>query len=122
MHDIGLIQASQALGRIELLAGLLHERVEGGAMRKTPLIGTEARVVGQVRAIHGLTEIPTEDEQRTRVGPLADAEEPWDADDWTVAEFVTTGQCQEGEITRFCLSRSIEGKLIGSHFGFNILY
>jgi glycine/D-amino acid oxidase-like deaminating enzyme len=38
-----------------------------------------------------------------------------------MAEFVTTGSCQEFDITRFRASRYVEGDLIGSNFGFNVL-
>jgi glycine/D-amino acid oxidase-like deaminating enzyme len=38
-----------------------------------------------------------------------------------MAEFVTTGSCQEFDITRFRASRYAEGDLIGSNFGFNVL-
>jgi glycine/D-amino acid oxidase-like deaminating enzyme len=38
-----------------------------------------------------------------------------------MAEFVTTGHCQEFDISRFRASRFAEGDLIGSNFGFNVL-
>jgi len=38
-----------------------------------------------------------------------------------MAEFVTTGGCQEFAINRFRASRFAEGELIGSHFDFNVL-
>jgi sarcosine oxidase subunit beta len=38
-----------------------------------------------------------------------------------MAEFVTTGTCQEFAISRFRASRFAEGDLIGSNFGFNVL-
>lgn len=38
-----------------------------------------------------------------------------------MAEFVTTGGCQEFAIRRFRASRFAENDLLGSHFGFNVL-
>jgi hypothetical protein len=38
-----------------------------------------------------------------------------------MAEFVTTGGCQEFAISCFRASRFAEGDLIGSHFDFNVL-
>jgi glycine/D-amino acid oxidase-like deaminating enzyme len=38
-----------------------------------------------------------------------------------MAEFVTTGQCEEFDLRHFRASRFVEGDPIGSNFGFNVL-